>query len=97
MTRQFKKEIVEEATACIRGNMRDGACSYEGVALALMRILADHGALSEEAYEKEPLELWRCLKCQREWPGKQKPQSHFQPGNFTECRGEVIRMCEVKE
>lgn len=89
MTRQFKKEIVEEVQWWME--------STSGLAVLLLQALADHGALSENAYEKEPLELWRCLKCQREWPGKQKPQSHFQPGSFTECRGEVIRMCEVKE
>ncbi len=92
MTRQFKKEIVEEVRRWM-----ESTSGLASVSVLLLQALADHGALSENAYEKEPLELWRCLKCQREWPGKQKPQSHFQPGNTTECRGEVIRMCEVKE
>jgi len=94
MTRKFKKEIIKEIESWLVQTLTDfqQCCSRPGRAIEILNALADHGALSENAYEEEPFEIDYCPHCKRSIQGR-----HWEHGiEGLRCPATLIKMREVK-
>lgn len=101
MTRQFKKELIEEVFLWIQEAMQAGADKrhYDPnvVKIQVLEALAEHGALSENAYQQEPLTGFVCPKCFFAVRGGAMIGKHYKPFSGSECEGKFVPVKEVKE
>lgn len=96
MTRQFKKEILNDVTGYIDRHTMP-AEPPEAVANMILYLLSNIGALSEEAYQQEPLTGFVCSKCFFAVKDKTMISKHYKPFTVTDCDGKFVPVKEVKE